>query len=235
MILIEDSWTADGQADDIIAYSPDHQILTPDQLYAFDSQLFFEHTYFCNTEIVQYHLFKLHRSNLVPNTYDPRFAKWYNRDIETTTVAEFGKYRGTPKFIKPFDNNKAFDGRVITDIREFEDYGVPIPSSETKIYCCDPVVFLSEVRLLIGNGKLYGHGHICKNKIPNYLNDIKIADIIAATNGEYLCIDIGYTPGKWIIIEVNPPWSLDDHEIPFADYMAFCIDACAYIRKCVLN
>ena len=53
-----------------------------------------------------------------------------------------------------YDNNKDFDGRVISNINEFESYGVKIPDLEQKIYCCDPITIMSEVRLLIGNNKL---------------------------------------------------------------------------------
>lgn len=236
--IIEDTWTYEGEADDIINYATQHnieyEILNVEQLYNFNSNIFLNNIYFCNTDIVQYHLSKIGKINLVPNTYDNRFNKFYNRNIEIMTVKEFDdKFRGINKFIKPYDNNKDFDGRVVNNISDFELYGVKIPELNKKIYCCDPIVFLSEVRLLIGNNKLYGHGHICKNKIDNYLNDTEFIDgIISLTNGKYLCIDIGYTFNEklkifqWIIIEINPPFSLDDHEIPFNNYINFCIDAC---------
>lgn len=244
--ILEDTWTADNEADDIIEYSTENaikcKILTVDELYAFNTADFFRCVYFCNTDIVQYHLSKLNKMELVPNTYDSRFHEFYKRNIETMTVSDFNtKYKGMQKFIKPYDNNKEFDGRVISDISDFKLYGVEVPDLTSKIYCCEPVRFLSEVRLLVGNNKLYGHGHICKNKIDTYLADTQfINSIISLTGTEYLCVDIGYVFNEkikafqWIIIEINPPFSLDDHQIPFADYIAFCIDACNYINGACL-
>ncbi len=243
LFLLENTWTIDGEADDIIDFCKKNnyecKILNVQQLYELNSIYFLNNVYFCNTDIVQYHLEQINKKYLVPNTYDIRFNKFYNRIIETLTLNEFAsKYNSIEKFIKPYDNNKDFDGRVICNINDFESYGVKIPNLNQKIYCCDPIKIISEVRLLIGNNKLYGHGHICKNRISNYIEDkIFIEELIKASNYDYLCIDIGYVFDeknkvfKWIVIEINPPFSLDDHEINFQDYMYFCIDACNYLNK----
>ena len=242
IFIIENTWTIDGEANDIINYTNNNKIeckiLSVDELYEYDSINFIKNcVYFCNTDIVQYHLKKINKTNVIPNTYDEKFNNFYMRNIETMTVQEFdNKYKNIEKFIKPYNNNKEFDGRVITNMSDFELYGVKIPNLNTKIYCCDPIIFLSEVRLLIGSNKLYGHGHICKNKIDTYLSDKNLINqIITATNGEYYCIDIGLAKinnvFQWIIIEINPPFSLDDHEIQFNDYINFCIDACKFISS----
>lgn len=248
MILLEDTWTLDGEADDIIQFSIDnkieYKILSVDELINLNSKYFLKNSYFCNTDIVQLHLENLNKSYLVPDTYDDKFKTFYDREIEKMTISEFiNKYNGITRFIKPVKNNKEFDGRVIDKITDFELYGVKIPTESTEIYCCQPIIFLSEVRLLIGNGKLYGHGHICKNEIENYINEIQtfVNDIIKASDNNYYCIDIGYIFDKktklfkWIIIEINPPFSLDDHKIPIDDYMNFCIDACHHIYLQILK
>ena len=252
IFILEDTWTyetnynaiiSNSEADDIINYAKinniECKILSVRELYEYDSNDFLKCIFFCNTDIVQYHLFKINRMDLVPNTYDIRFAELFNRHIETMSLAEFDKkYKGIKKFIKPYDNNKDFDGRLISNILDFESYGIPIPDLDKQIYCADPIIFLSEVRLLIGNNQLYGHGHICKNRIDNYLDNKQfIQQIINLSNGDYLCVDIGFVfddklnKFHWIIIEINPPFSLDDYDIRFDDYIRFCIDACVNISN----
>jgi hypothetical protein len=242
IFILEDTWTSNSEADDIINYAKinniECKILSVRELYDYNSYDFLKSIYFSNTDIVQYHLCRINRMDLIPNTYDERFNIFFvNRQIEKMSLAEFDKkYQGTIKFIKPYDNNKDFDGRLISNITDFESYGIQIPNLNKQIYCADPILFLSEVRLLIGNNKLYGHGHICKNKIDNYLDDKKfIQQIINLSEGDYLCVDIGFMFDEklkkfcWTIIEINPPFSLDDYNIPFPDYIKFCIDACLNI------
>ena len=57
---LEDTWTDDGEADDIIEYANKMNIritvLSPSELYKMSSNEFFSGIYFCNTDIVQYHM-----------------------------------------------------------------------------------------------------------------------------------------------------------------------------------
>ena len=47
------------------------------------------------------------------------------------------------------------------------------------------------------------------------MDDIFISNILEITN-EFLCVDIGYTlESGWVIIEINPPYSLELYEIFF--------------------
>jgi hypothetical protein len=245
-ILLEDKWTLDNESDDIIEYANKNNfeinILTYDKLINYDSYKFVKCIFFCNTDIVQYHLIKLDYSHLVPNTYTNIFNPYYERKFEILTIKQFkDKYQNVEMFIKPYENNKEFDGRVIKNISDFELYGVNIPDDNLKIYCCKPLIILSEVRLLIGNNKLYGHTYMCKNRIDNYIHEISnlIENIINKSNGGFYCIDIGYiyenNKFKWIIIEINPPFSLDDYELDINDYMLFCIDSCKYIKSKIEN
>jgi hypothetical protein len=238
MLYLQHNWDDDGEAQDIIDYCRENgikiELMTGMDLMDMDSHKFLSNMYFCDTDIVQYHLSKTNKTFLVPDTYEKTYEKLYDRKIEKMTLSEyFSKYDGIERFIKPFKNNKEFDGFIIKGVNDFTDRCVPVPSDTTEIYTCEPLVILSEVRLLIGNHKLYGHTHMCKNRIDTYLKDTKlISDLLELTGTNYRCIDIGLVrrPNlKWIVMEINPPFSLDSYEIPISDYMAFCMDVCVSI------
>ena len=185
--------------------------------------------YFCNTDIVQYHLKKKNNltNEIVPDTYDKSFNKFYLRDIKVVKFKEL--YNGDFNcFIKPYLNDKSFDGQVYYNIDKFVG---PIPDPETLIYMSNVVTFLCEYRLLIGDNKLYGSGFM-QGIYPNVnLPKDFIEKIISCTNSRYLCIDIGYIKElkKWAVVEINPPFSLDNYNIQFESYINFCVDACKYI------
>ena len=62
-----------------------------------------------------------------------------------------------------------------------------------------------------------------------------ISDIVKVTGDKYRCVDIGFVviadTKRWVMIEVNPPFSLDDYNITLKKYMDFCVDACLWINK----
>lgn len=68
--------------------------------------------------------------------------------------------------------------------------------------------------------------------IKNYLNKIDITKLITLTGSEFKCIDIGFIDtNKWLIVEINPMYSLDDYEMNITDYMNFCVDSCIWINN----
>lgn len=232
IVLLEDSW----KADDIKKYYEEVCELSQENLYNLDSKLFINSIYFCCTDIVQYHLNKLGIEGIVPDTYDNTFKDLFKRNIEIIEFCKLGEYMKSKNvdniFIKPYLNNKTFDGQIYYDNDRFVGQ---LPNDNDKIYVSEKVIFLSEYRLLIGNNKLYGFGFM-----QGLYPDIKVSsinkfidEIISKTDCRYLCIDIGYIKEikKWAIVELNPPFSLDDYNIPLNDYINFCTDACEYIKN----
>jgi len=83
------------------------------------------------------------------------------------------------------------------------------------------VDFKVEYRLFIGNHQLYGIGFQKGDKnISNYNDFIK--QILEISDGFY-AIDIGYD-NDWSIVEINPPFSLDDYGISMHNYVRYAID-----------
>lgn len=242
-ILIEDNWIEDIESiesDDIIKFinknNYTYSIKTYDELLDIDSNSFFDTLCLCNTEIIQYHLEKLNKLNCVPDTYEPIYKYYFYRNIEKMSFRDFTKkYLGTKKFIKPCKNNKLFDGKVVKDLTDFTDFCIDIPEDNTEIYVTDPIKILCEVRLLIGNNKLYGYGYISTKKDNSYLKSDLINDLIKITNNKFRCIDIGLSiinnKKKWIVIEINPPFSLNNYDIDIKSYIDFCIDSFEDIKK----
>jgi hypothetical protein len=79
---------------------------------------------------------------------------------------------------------------------------------------------------------------MCKNIDNTYLDDTQfINDLINLTGEKFRCIDICLIKQnnqlKWGIVEINPPFSLDDYEILFENYIDFCIDSCNYIKNMI--
>jgi hypothetical protein len=65
-------------------------------------------------------------------------------------------------------------------------------------------------------------------------NNTIIKKLVEITD-DFKCIDIGLVQNgdnyDWCVVEINPPFSLDDYDIPFEEYIQFCIDACLYINS----
>lgn len=236
-VILEDTWNAD----DIVTFCKEKgiecEVASQEELYAKED--FFECIYFCNTDIVRCQLQKHLKGNtellniIYPDTYESAYSQYYKRMIRRMNVGSLDTalLKENNIFVKPIGNDKRFDGRVISSLNDIDQL---LMDDKEIVYACDVVNFLSESRLLIGNGKLYGYGHICKTKDYSFMSSMNINHIIELSKGSFRCIDVGLTKEKgWVIIEINPPFSLDDYEIPLDMYMNFCIGACEWINNLI--
>lgn len=128
-------------------------------------------------------------------------------------------------------NKKIFDGTIVKSYQElldhFETYDY-VPNIMDEYYVCSVITILSEHRVLIGGNKIYGIGHKNESKI---IDEEFIEEIRLLSDNMFYTIDIGYTmEHDWCIIEINPPFSIDDWGINLDSYMIFCMD---YIDKFV--
>lgn len=231
-VIIEDSWNEYGDADDIIQYCSDnnmqYQILSPEQISGLNN--FFDYVFFCNTEIVLEKLRSTNCENLCPDTYDQTYKEFYNRTIEKVSLADI--ILTEPIFIKPIDNDKFFDGHVVKLQSDIDSLKSVHPNM--MVYKSEVISIVAEYRLLIGNGKLYGVGHMKGQKIN--INEEYVKRLVELTNEKFRCVDVGFTNfGTWIVVEINPMYSLDDYGIEIDKYMSFCIDACKWVQRCVAD
>lgn len=257
-VLLEDTW----EASDIIEECSRLQIacseLTAGAMLNYDSELFVQHTFMCDTAIVQKHLKLLGLENKVPDTYPKELESVLHRQIERRQLREIVE-ADLPLFIKPTSNDKAFDGIVVRDAgglqRVREEVGET--ADELEVYAAEKVNFAVEYRLFVGNGTVYGvpgeHYVRDGDRSAGVPSDEFIQEIVKCCGDGFMAVDVGlmtkdeeqplcndngvvkdYCPeatwATWAVVEVNPPFALDDCGLAIEPYVQFCIDSCAYIR-----
>jgi hypothetical protein len=242
-VYLEDSWTENGDGEYIINYCarPDSkwqlQIISGNELKTIPSRDFFKSVVLAQSYVIQSHLILLNRQDLIPDTYDRAFRQWYQRPIEIITIQQlWDKYISAerPRFIKPTGIVKLFEGQVLEDSDDLTNLlvsknGVTL---ETNVYSCPIIDINGELRLLIGTGRLYGVGQISIAPPPNQDWRSGFLDqLITAVGDRFLCVDIGWVAELgWIVIEINPPYALDEYDIPLFVYLVFMTDAFNWFR-----
>lgn len=197
---------------------------------------FFQYIPFCSTSIVQDKLKEKGLGHIVPDTYDEKFKDLYGRRIQKTKYKDLDKVK-FPYFIKSAGNNKLIDGTVVNDKNELDEIWVCNPGpprglwavndikpwDDMELYTSDIVKFEAEYRLLVGNKHVYGCGFQRGNNDQSP-SDLIVDKILQIAGEQFLCVDVGYDGSQWIIVEINPPFSLDDFGISLSDYIQYATD-----------
>ena len=227
IILLEDEW----DAEDIIEYCNQNsigcKILPQREIFSIDPFEFFKHPFFCSTHIIQKNLKEIGLSELIPDTYDNIFNNLFKRTINKIFYKDLDKYQ-YPYFIKSTGNGKQIDGTIVTNECDLGDIWMVNqiePTPDLELYISDIVKFDVEYRLLVGNHKVYGIGYQKGDNSIKIDNNF-IEELLNVSNNKFYCIDVGYlnSMGQWAIVEVNPPFALDNFDIPIENYMLYCID-----------
>ncbi len=138
-------------------------VCTVTELQNLPSKVFLSGIYFCNTDIVQHHINNIDPTvhNLVPDCYEASYRSLLRRPINRCKFSEIDwSITADGIFVKPYKNDKEFDGTVVTAPSDYSDRGYDGPNPDAECYTSTVVKFLSEYRLLIGHGKLYGMGYM---------------------------------------------------------------------------
>ena len=207
MIIISKVWYDWEESIEIIEYCEknnlEYQIKEDNEI----SQMTGDHVYFCNYDVRKYS---------VVDTYDEKYNKFYKRMIGRYNVNDLifiDKF-----FMKPIDD-KIFDGIIIDSDKMLNEYKQIYKN--INVYMSEYINIKSEYRLLIGDNKLYDSCLIKGEEIC--LDNNFIQELLDITEN-YLCIDIGYN-NEWFIVEINPPFSIEQYDININSYMQFCIDS----------
>lgn len=147
-----------------------------------------------------------------PLDYPPRLVKHLGRRIWQTTWAEVRSRidsPGTPIFVKPIEQDKAFTGYVVSAFRDLI-HTAKWPGS-MRLWASEPVKFVSEWRFFIRRGEIIGVGHYkgdpllfpdisaVKTALDDYSKDAPVAFGI-----DFGIIETGGTH----LVEVNDGFSL---------------------------
>ncbi len=132
-----------------------------------------------------------------------------------TTEAELAEAAQFPVFVKPYTDNKAFNGQVVRSAEELAALlclcpGLPAMDSEAPLLAQEPVNFVSEWRVFVLRGRAVG--------VANYRGDLltfPASGIVRATLGAYTNAPTGYSAdfgitdaGRTVLVEVNDGYAL---------------------------
>lgn len=228
-IILEAEWVAEDIKDYCNQNGIRCTVLTHNDIFMLNKSDFLSQPFFCSTDVVQHHL--QDTAYVVPDTYETSFMPLLKRHIDKCKFSDLisrdmNRVRGMPFFVKPIGNNKAFDGIIIKstdDINHYQDFFKIDPL--TDVYVSDVVTFTSEYRLFIGNGKIYARGHQRGLSGPDLSFDSDFEqELLAICKRDFYAIDIGLQGTEWSIVEINPPFSLDDYDINIDTYVRYGID-----------
>ena len=227
--LIEEEW----EADDIVQFCANHQIpyqvLTQKEIMMMDTNDFFAGPFFCSTHIIQAKLKEKNLNHLIPDTYPSLFNQFYKRSITKCVYENLYMYE-YPYFIKSAGNDKLIDGTVVNNAEDLANLWIDnqvLPYSNLELYISDVVKFNVEYRLFIGNNQVYAIGYQ-KGDRSIKLNSGRdfVDELLKVCKKDFYCIDVGYigSMNEWAIVEVNPPFALDDYDILIDDYIQYNVD-----------
>lgn len=148
--------------------------------------------------------------------YPEELWKYLHRKVWISTMGDikrvlFDDGQITPVFIKPKDKLKKFTGFVITTIDDLQFTNHA--GNSTNIWCSEPVIWLSEFRCPVINGKVRGMFRVpytCHDseKRPDISIVQQMADDFKNSPKAY-CLDVGVlSAGETALIEVNDGFSI---------------------------
>jgi hypothetical protein len=228
-ILLEDGWNADDIIEECKKRNIICEIYSSEELQNMDNTEFMNNITFCDTMIMEEQINRSKVIYKIPDTYDSRIEKMLNRKILLCEYKNIFDQK-FPIFIKSYGNNKKLSGTVVQNIDELKILFYDNEIEDGEFYCCNEIItFDVEYRLFIGDGKLYAYG--CHSGNSEIKLDIDFAKNIAKHINDFMVVDIGLYNNKWIVVEVNPPYSIDDCGIDISTYLDYCIDAQLMIKE----
>jgi hypothetical protein len=147
-----------------------------------------------------------------PLDYPPCLAKYLGRKTWQTTWSEVRSRiddPGTPVFVKPVDQDKAFTGYVVSAFRDL--IRTARWPGEMRLWASQPISFVSEWRFFVRRGQIIGVGHYKGD--PLRYSDVSVVRAAVADYAEHAPaaygIDMGVVAdGGTFLVEVNDGFSL---------------------------
>jgi hypothetical protein len=152
------------------------------------------------------------------NDYPKCLNKYLHRKIWESSIKDikeelFNKCTINPIFIKPKDKLKKFTGFLIKSIDDLNK--INNAGNDIKIFCSEPVNFVSEYRCPVINGEIKDFCHysgdsdinIDKSLVQNMVKDF-------VNSPKAYCIDVGVlSNGETALIEINDAFSIGKYNM----------------------
>jgi hypothetical protein len=228
-VLLEMAWEADDVKEECARLEIPCVEMSEEELRALDTSRFIYSTFLCDMGIVLAQLRKAGMAHLIPDKYPPEFAPFYRRFIQEKRLGLL-QASDLPMFVKPRGHHQTSDGMIIRSMDQ-----LPLPHmTNTLCYTAEVVDFGAKYRLFVGKNRIYGTGLLVAGKEPEDNGESLSAftDCVVKQSCGYYAVDVAYleTQNTWAVVEVNPPFAMDDCGVDIQSYMQFCIDTCENIR-----
>jgi len=186
----------------------------------------------------------------VPPTYPDCFAELYGRDISRRQIGSDQQWT-LPCFIKPATGHKEFKGCVINT---FKHVNALIQGFDPnfEVYTSPVVRFAAEFRVYIADFKLAGvcdcsehrfepSNPFCSpaslerefavfraTRLKTHPSDDFVETVLRLNTYPFVAVDVGLlSSGDWVVVEVNPLFSLCNYGLETQTYVEFCVTAWA--------
>jgi hypothetical protein len=230
-IIIQDTWS-EPDDEELIEYVRNNFILhtkTQEQILVLTCENIYKYKcIFADTKIIQ----KILQDKYdVPICYPDCFTTIYGRKISLMMSDDLTNI-SKPIFVKPYTNDKDFESKIIKKDSDLESIKL-----KTKVFVSEICNFVNEYRIFIADKKIFaivnsGIYFMDKSRPMDIPQDF-INKIIELNIYDYIVVDIGFDTktNKWLIVEVNPPISLDSYGLEIGKYVEFCIGFFNWIKN----
>jgi hypothetical protein len=226
MIIIQNTWIGEDDVKILFEHiksNYEYCIMTKEEIYSITDMSSID-VMFADTTVIQ----KIMKTEIF-DCYPSCFNELYKRKIEIKEVKDLS--HSFPYFVKPCSNDKKFDGFVFERPSDIEYIKKCVDNESYVVYVCDKVTFVREFRIFLSHDKVYGIQEytefISSQSNSNIKPPEKIINQIIKLNSLGFCVvDIGLThENEWIIVEVNPPFSISSYDFDIDIYVKYCINA----------
>ena len=162
------------------------------------------------------------------NDYPKCLYKYLHRKIWESSIRDlreelYDQCTINPIFIKPKNKLKKFTGFIIENINDLNK--INNAGDNTKIFCSEPVSFISEYRCPVINGEIKdfcNYSGDSNAKIDKSIVQEMVKDFINSPKS--YCIDVGVlSTGETALIEVNDAFSIGIYSMPKEIYAELLI------------
>jgi len=199
---------------------------------------------FADTQLVQELLGGLG----VVDTYPACLQPLYRRDIRSGRLSELQPT--LPFFCKATGSDKTFAARVVRTAEE--ESACASAAADRPVYVCSVVDFVSEHRLFLAPGRVWGMAEYSEYIIGHRMQNADLSEGTAdaplvvrdATPPQallddvtrcaaplgFVVVDVGCTAeGEWCVVECNPPFALSSYDLAIGTYVDYCVAAWQHI------